>query len=358
MPMLHRTTITITIFAILLTALVSFAVPASASDPIKFKPAVPIPGMNIPAEGIDITPTTVGEYIKTIYTFSVYAGSILAVVVLMIGGFMWLTAGGNVSQVGQARTYIGGAISGFVLLLLSWTILQMVNPRLVEFRPIVVNEVGRIDLEQPGTPFCCICNRGSDMPPTDCIEVREPTGGTCTCPGGSATPVPNETACKSFEAGCQFSPNNYSDQRQVNLAVCKSNEARLGLFCDLAVSDGRCAETPQCAEVLSKPFQADRIGSCGDDAACSSDQGYSCNHAWECKTPTDIGRPLNVGGEASNVNLGCCKPLGVYGDVCIRNEECAQGYVCEGGSEGDASLWRWLRGGNYANPPRVGECKS
>src|SRR3989338_2552411 len=151
------------IFFILAFGLLINILPVNAATSgcdIKFIPSVTIPGSNfIAGKGMSLNCSSVGEYVKAIYTLSVYAGSILAVVVLMIGGFIWLTAGGNVSQVGQARSYIGGAIAGFVLLLLSWTLLQTVNPKLVEFRSLVINSVENIPLPTSG---CCVCEGATD----------------------------------------------------------------------------------------------------------------------------------------------------------------------------------------------------
>ena len=173
--------------------------PASAAESgcdIEFTPAVGIPGSNIFKAGVPVqlNCSSAGEYIKAIYTFSIYAGSIVAVVVLMIGGFIWLTAGGNVSQVGQARSYIGGAIAGFVLLLLSWTLLQTVNPRLVEFRGLNITPVNNIPLDVGGCGYntqeevnkinATPDPRGYRLVPSsdnDCQGLTRVVGTSCYC---------------------------------------------------------------------------------------------------------------------------------------------------------------------------------
>lgn len=136
---------------------------------IDFTPGISIPGSNFQAgTKIEINTKTIGEYIKAIYTFSIYAGSIVAVVVLMIGGFIWLTAAGNVTQVGQAKTYIGGAISGIVLLLLSWTLLQTINPALVQFKPLSINATNNIPIHNESPvgfdSRCCIFYQNVEEP--------------------------------------------------------------------------------------------------------------------------------------------------------------------------------------------------
>ncbi|HTX86588.1 MAG TPA: hypothetical protein VMC41_00795, partial [Candidatus Nanoarchaeia archaeon] len=57
----------------------------------------------------------IAQYIMLIYTFAVSAVGIVAAVVLMIGGLMWITAGGNASNVSEAKAMITASITGLVL---------------------------------------------------------------------------------------------------------------------------------------------------------------------------------------------------------------------------------------------------
>jgi hypothetical protein len=52
---------------------------------------------------------------------------------IMIGGLLYLTAGGSPERVGNAKSYIGNALIGLVLLLTSYVVLQTINPQLVQF---------------------------------------------------------------------------------------------------------------------------------------------------------------------------------------------------------------------------------
>jgi len=76
----------------------------------------------------------IADYIKTIYTFAVGAVGIVAAVVLMIGGVMWITAGGNASNVSEAKSMITASLTGMVLVLCSYLILGQVNPALVNLQ--------------------------------------------------------------------------------------------------------------------------------------------------------------------------------------------------------------------------------
>ncbi len=83
----------------------------------------------------------IGKYISAIYKYAIGVVGILAAVVLMIGGIVWITAGGNQTRVGEAKAWIGASLTGLVIALTSYMILWTVNPALVQFRPIKVATV-------------------------------------------------------------------------------------------------------------------------------------------------------------------------------------------------------------------------
>jgi len=81
---------------------------------------------------------SIGEYIKAIYQFAVRAAAILAAIMIMIGGFLWMTAAGKPERIKNAQSYIFGAVIGLLLALGSYVLLQTVNPKLTNIEPIKV----------------------------------------------------------------------------------------------------------------------------------------------------------------------------------------------------------------------------
>ncbi len=46
----------------------------------------------------------------------------MAVVIVLVGGFKWMTAGGNEEKVGAAKKLLVGGLIGLVIVLLAWGI--------------------------------------------------------------------------------------------------------------------------------------------------------------------------------------------------------------------------------------------
>ncbi len=51
---------------------------------------------------------------------------LVAVVMILIGGFMWMTAGGNEEKVASAKKIISAAVIGLIIILLAWAIVIFV----------------------------------------------------------------------------------------------------------------------------------------------------------------------------------------------------------------------------------------
>jgi hypothetical protein len=87
------------------------------------------------------TTPSIANYIKAIYTYAIGIVGILAAVVLMFGGVLWITAGGNNERISNAKSWIAASLSGLVLALCSYMILYTINPNLVQFKDITVENV-------------------------------------------------------------------------------------------------------------------------------------------------------------------------------------------------------------------------
>ncbi|PIR13401.1 hypothetical protein COV49_02445 [Candidatus Falkowbacteria bacterium CG11_big_fil_rev_8_21_14_0_20_39_10] len=115
----------------------------------KFQPQVQIPGLNVNEVQPDGSTKAIGNYIVAIYKYAIGIVGILAAVVLMWGGVLWLTAGGNAERIGNAKSWIMASLSGLVLALASFMILSMINPDLVNFK------IKNLTQTASNAKYCC-----------------------------------------------------------------------------------------------------------------------------------------------------------------------------------------------------------
>lgn len=100
----------------------------------------------------------IGQFIKYGYEYGMWVAGILATTMIAIAGFQWLTSGGNSDAIGSAKKKIAGAITGLLLLSLSYVILNTVNPYLVELR---LPKTWMINTIQMAAPFCSEVNNAN-----------------------------------------------------------------------------------------------------------------------------------------------------------------------------------------------------
>ena len=119
---------------------------------VMFKPQIEIPeeqidGVNIkPGQEIQITGRSFIDYMMAIYKWSVGAIAIIAVIMIMVAGFQWMTAAGNASTIGQAKSRISSSLIGLLLVIGAYSILNFINPSLVHLRTLDLGDIDRVDL--------------------------------------------------------------------------------------------------------------------------------------------------------------------------------------------------------------------
>lgn len=131
-------------------------------QPLQFEPQIQIPNSAFSATSVSVATldTKTGmfnsdllaKYIQAFYNYGMAVVGILAAIVLMAGGVLWLTSGGDSGKVGQAKELIIGSIVGTGILFSSWIILNTVNPELLKFKPIKTLSVQQ---RMFGDTVCC-----------------------------------------------------------------------------------------------------------------------------------------------------------------------------------------------------------
>lgn len=78
--------------------------------------------------------TNIGDFLKFFYQYGFVVASVVAVIIIIVSGIMYIYSGGNSDTVGQAKKKIFGAVIGLVLLAFAYTLLNNINPYLVNLR--------------------------------------------------------------------------------------------------------------------------------------------------------------------------------------------------------------------------------
>jgi hypothetical protein len=175
----------------------------------------------------------IAEYISAIYNYAVGIVGIIAVVVMMLGGVLWMTAGGSAGRVTEARAWITAAITGLVLILASYTILYTVNPDLVNLKFITIRtpkmSVGGSSVMSgcswktagataPNTPACSTTEEKKEDSYCPEISTDKKTAATvCCCPKLDASMCIAPWPCKDCnncanaqDSGITCKPENTS----------------------------------------------------------------------------------------------------------------------------------------------------
>ncbi len=86
------------------------------------------------AQGLDdlIGTKDASDIIPAIYKFGLGLVGISALIALIVGGVYYMTAGGSQDRAKKGREWLGNAVFGLVLALLSYLILNTINPDLLK----------------------------------------------------------------------------------------------------------------------------------------------------------------------------------------------------------------------------------
>ncbi len=153
---------------ILLLLLSTFAIgtlfvePAMAAATKLLTPrlSVEIPGLTFTKGIIDgetLRINYLADYIAAMYKWMLGAAVILAIIMIMIGGLQWTMSGGSILGTGgkansssAAKTRISNAVTGLVLLLSTYMILNIVNPNLVKLQFPALENVELVTIPDDG----------------------------------------------------------------------------------------------------------------------------------------------------------------------------------------------------------------
>jgi heme/copper-type cytochrome/quinol oxidase subunit 2 len=82
---------------------------------------------NCPADtGVRCSEGSIASIFRLIINWALAIAFIAAVIILIYGGFLYITSAGNTDQAGKGKTAIQNALIGIVIIVLSYIIVQIV----------------------------------------------------------------------------------------------------------------------------------------------------------------------------------------------------------------------------------------
>lgn len=113
MKKIYKHLISLAIVAFLLTPVFALQVSAQADF-----------GLNEVNNGLDnsLANRDPREIVGSIINVALGFLGVIAVVIILMGGFKWMTAGGNEEKVGEAKKLLGAGVIGLAIVLAAWAV--------------------------------------------------------------------------------------------------------------------------------------------------------------------------------------------------------------------------------------------
>ena len=144
------------------------------------------------------------SYIGGGYKFLVGIAALAAVFMIMIAGYRWLFAGGNSGAIDDAKTRIKGAVAGLVIALLSYTILNLINPDLTKLSLTNIPESIQAPKEEVDAVKTVEGNMNAQCPPDVTVlapDKRRASGNATVCGSQYTFDNPTPEVLKDYPNG-------------------------------------------------------------------------------------------------------------------------------------------------------------
>lgn len=167
--------------------------PDASTSAIPWTPLAPTLAINIPTikpfttKSIqtpdvygDIYIPFIGQYAAGIYKYLILIAGIIAAVRIIAAGFNYIIAGGNAQQIEEAKSSIGHALIGLLIVFGSYSILYFINPALVQFNSLKIHITENVPLTGGDAS---VGTGDGDLIHGVKIETSLPTKLGINCPG-------------------------------------------------------------------------------------------------------------------------------------------------------------------------------
>lgn len=251
------------------------------------------------------------KYLKAVYDYGQMIAAILAAIILMGGGLLWLTSAGNDSKIAQAKELISGSVIGLVIVFSSYIILNTINPDLLKLKVLKTQVFVKTFLTPDETyantlksgiakdnPLVC-CQIYSDKKLFSCKDTAQ---DKCKIEQADNN---NKTLSISTTPGSCENNNECKQGNKLHLCDGKNN----GDKC--SDGNGYCYGPPSGMNCYP--------GDGNDTGPCSTLYGALC---YQNGCPNGTSGLRLTGGRNCGAGLVCCIADGQKGDTCGGGGTC------------------------------------
>lgn len=226
-------------------------------------------------------------YVSALYKIAMIVVTLSAVLMLTIGGFMYLTSAGNTASMSSAKSIIYDSLIGLVIALAAWLILYVINPDLVNttfksLSPVSITgdlssgsttSDPEISMENPGDGY---------YTHTQAVTALSAAGISVTSSGGCSDM--NNAKCTSLDhipqstisnlinlknaCGCSFNVTGGTETGHVSHGINKpivdvSESSSLAAYLQKQLKDGKLSGTDNITKICaSKTYVATTAYNC------------------------------------------------------------------------------------------------
>lgn len=237
------------------------------------------------------------DYMQSIYKFALWTVGIAALLMLMIGGFMYMTSAGNQANAGTAKKIITDALLGLVVVLFAWVILYLINPDLTKINlgSIANMKVRLFDHEAYTGSMGGYSSVGSPPNSGSCSEVAD-ASSPCSAQNLSQTCFGPEKAAMLSQL-CNMESGGRNPKTSIDYCITSGGRIpfSVGLFQVNLFANGALID-PSCANLGSK-------GTCSGP----KEKGI-CKVGWNCKlaSEADLARCSALANDVNkNIEVAC-----------------------------------------------------
>jgi len=295
--------------------------PASSSS-MQYTPMESIPGFGAGASGGKSAPVDFPTYVSYIYKFCLWTVGVAALLMITVGGFMYIASAGNNAATSKAKGYITDAIIGLIMALTAWILLNTINPSLLTITKLTGPAAGTASTA-PGSS-----TTSPSSAPTAAQQQQNQQDCTAYCAGGGSDTSVDQNTCNTncMAAKAAQQPTTTSNSNpvtggncsQINDAINNNNQGVPPATLKAVMGGG---------EGCNPAVSSDGLGSCGYSQALPATRtacGITGTAQETCaKIQADPNLDVNCAAQTINnmqtYSKGACDPNDPVAAGCCYN---------------------------------------